>query len=224
MGVIHGSLIRHMSDFHLKNQAELADIVIDSEYQWNPENSDSAAIRRKSQQDVLTKAKELNCRTICVRNRNIAIPSHIRDVINEPDFIFNKQKRGICHGQQSTELINYLQSHCITTAVVMGGILDRCVYLSMVGDNRIDKTDYRPGEIYPGLLSCGYTVLTSPTLLYNDLSPHHEHYSVFPKFSPDAVCFQEQNPADLVFSQMLNRDWQWPVFTFQKGMRIYTDV
>ena len=170
MGIVNGSLVNNMSNFHLKNKAELAAVVIDSEYKWEFESENSAVIRRKAQQDVLTMAKELDCRTICICNGNRPVPRHVCDVVEEPDFTFNKHERGVFRDKSSMALINFLNTNNITTTVVMGGFLDRCVYLSILGDNCTTASKNYSGVTYPGLLSYGYTILTAPEILYHDFS------------------------------------------------------
>lgn len=219
MSIINGNLISDMSNYHCKGNAELAVIDIDSKYQWSNERSDAACLRREKQQSILFEAKRLDCRIVCVWFHS-SVPSYIKDVVDVPDFAFEKSTPGVLCDKKSLDLLNFLKSNNVTSTIIMGGFLDRCVHLSIVGGYYSNKYEVA----YSGLLSHGYNVLTAPDILYHGSSIDLCRYSISPIFSPDATRFQEQRPYDLIDRREVNDSWSWPVFSLQKGVRIYTSV
>ena len=217
MGVITSKLTTDIPKFHDPGEAELAVIVIDEKHHWKGlETAENANFRRMAQQEVLRTAKSLNCRTITIDMSRRESP-HIESIVGEPDFKYVKGISGVLGDKGSHKLVEYLNSHHVSSLLVMGGNVDACIYHSLVGFSRGYDL------FHPGFLSYGYTVLTAPTLL----SPYCPvKYIYQPKFHPDAVEYNEQDCDELHDRRFNKKDktGEWPVYALLPGMRIYTEV
>lgn len=224
MGIINGNLKHDLSNFHQPGQAELAVVVIDQF--WMEVNPDKSLTKEmQAQCDIIKFIKEekkLNCRVIVIEKGKKTSP-HLMNVIGNPDLLLNKKEVGVLGDQAGKRLLEYLDQYMITTLLVMGYHREACVEWSIMGKGLVDQ-DAKP-SCYPGFLSYGYTILTSPELI----TPYcPEMYSIVPKFSPDCVSYQEQTPysykINAVMKKVNKEAIYWPPFTLHAGVRIYTEI
>ena len=215
MGVIKGNLVTDLPLYHSPDEAELAVVVIDEKTQWHfIETDESARIRREAQQVTLQSAKALACRVITIDMPRRESP-HIEDAVGKPDISIVKTCFGTFEDKASKRLLDYLQNHHVTSLLVMGGNVDHCVHCAIAGSQN--------HFAYPGFLSYGYTVLTSPKLL----SPYRpQKYSMDKKFQPDARFYSEQDSFPILTHPFCKTNivGEWPLFTLHAGVRIYTDI
>ena len=220
MGLVTGSLTADLSKFHLKDDAELAVMVIDEKGKWPPiydgheggELSQQEEKRKNSQLEILSTCMAMKCKVILVEMLpTFKTADYIYDHLQSyPKEIFIKDRYCAISASTKPSLADFITQNKITSLVVMGGYKNSCVDATVTGGEDFLGPDYH----YSGLEAMGVVVLSSPALL----SPYLPKFNIATPFKADAISRDTQD------RKMCSHDYSWPRMIFNRGVRIYTEV